>query len=323
MYRACEARRSCRAPPMEFLLAEIGLAQSALMPPANRVGGEATVANVTSAVIFYCLCSGGMLIVNKLTMHHIPLPALATVCQFSTARARRGRSRRLRWSAARPARDGRLRVAEGQALPRVRHVLHDWHVDQHEGAFDRERRDGDRCALVHTVCRLRPGLRVLRPCPAQPALAALAPSHHRRRRLLHSHRPRVPGEWLGRLLLGPHLVGGARRPADVRQVPRDRDQVALALDARPVHEHILGDPGAHRRHPLRRALGVAPQPHRAHAHRVSRARRRAPARPPQPSHHPLPTTKPGSRRTARAPPPALAVGEPRPTTAAVARLRAG
>ena len=56
-----------------------------LMPPANRVGGEATVANVTSAVIFYCLCSGGMLIVNKLTMHHIPLPALATVCQFSTA----------------------------------------------------------------------------------------------------------------------------------------------------------------------------------------------------------------------------------------------
>ena len=55
------------------------------MPPANRVGGEATVANVTSAVIFYCLCSGGMLIVNKLTMHHIPLPALATVCQFSTA----------------------------------------------------------------------------------------------------------------------------------------------------------------------------------------------------------------------------------------------
>ena len=234
-----------------------------------------------------------------------------------------GVSRRLRWSAARPARDGRLRVAEGQTLPRVRHVLHDWHVDQHEGAFDRERRDGDRCALVHTVCRLRPGLRVLRPCPAQPALAALAPSHHRRRRLLHSHRPRVPGEWLGRLLLGPHLVGGARRPADVRQVPRDRDQVALALDARPVHEHIFGDPGAHRRHPLRRALGVAPQPHRAHAHRVSRARRRAPARPPQPSHHPLPTTKPGSRRTARAPPPALAVGEPRPTTAAVARLRSG
>ena len=56
-----------------------------MSPPANRVGGEATVANVTSAVIFYCLCSGGMLIVNKLTMHHIPLPALATVCQFSTA----------------------------------------------------------------------------------------------------------------------------------------------------------------------------------------------------------------------------------------------
>jgi len=37
----------------------------------------------TSAVIFYCLCSGGMLLVNKLTVHHLNLPGLVTTCQFS------------------------------------------------------------------------------------------------------------------------------------------------------------------------------------------------------------------------------------------------
>ncbi|KAL1529961.1 hypothetical protein AB1Y20_000888 [Prymnesium parvum] len=40
---------------------------------------------ITSAVIAYCFCSGGMLIINKLAVHHIPLPALLTVCQFASA----------------------------------------------------------------------------------------------------------------------------------------------------------------------------------------------------------------------------------------------
>ena len=38
---------------------------------------------VTSAIVFYCLCSGGMLLVNKLAVHHLPLPGLVTACQFS------------------------------------------------------------------------------------------------------------------------------------------------------------------------------------------------------------------------------------------------
>jgi len=41
--------------------------------------------HVNAAVIKYCFCSGGKLIVNKLAVHHIPLPALLTVCQFASA----------------------------------------------------------------------------------------------------------------------------------------------------------------------------------------------------------------------------------------------
>jgi hypothetical protein len=52
-----------------------------MAPPKG--GSEASAVEVTSAVIFYCLCSGGMLLVNKLTVHHIPLPGLITTCQFS------------------------------------------------------------------------------------------------------------------------------------------------------------------------------------------------------------------------------------------------
>ena len=33
----------------------------------------------------YCLSSGSMLIVNKLTVLQLPLPALVTVCQFASA----------------------------------------------------------------------------------------------------------------------------------------------------------------------------------------------------------------------------------------------
>ena len=40
---------------------------------------------VTGAIILYCLSSGSMLIVNKLTVLQLPLPALVTVCQFASA----------------------------------------------------------------------------------------------------------------------------------------------------------------------------------------------------------------------------------------------
>ena len=45
----------------------------------------ASQASVTGAVVFYCICSGSMLIVNKLAVVHLPVPALLTVCQFTSA----------------------------------------------------------------------------------------------------------------------------------------------------------------------------------------------------------------------------------------------
>merc|ERR1719198_2885721 len=40
---------------------------------------------ITGAIILYCLSSGSMLIVNKLTVLQLPLPALVTLCQFASA----------------------------------------------------------------------------------------------------------------------------------------------------------------------------------------------------------------------------------------------
>ena len=45
----------------------------------------ASQASVTGAVVFYCICSGSMLIVNKLAVVYLPVPALLTVCQFTSA----------------------------------------------------------------------------------------------------------------------------------------------------------------------------------------------------------------------------------------------
>jgi len=45
---------------------------------------DASSVEVTGAIIFYCLCSGGMLLVNKLTVHHIPLPGIVTATQFAS-----------------------------------------------------------------------------------------------------------------------------------------------------------------------------------------------------------------------------------------------
>lgn len=48
-------------------------------------GEQPSSMQVTAAVLSYCFCSAGMLIVNKLAVHHIPLPALLTVSQFASA----------------------------------------------------------------------------------------------------------------------------------------------------------------------------------------------------------------------------------------------
>lgn len=40
------------------------------------------MSSVTAVVLFYCACSGGMLILNKLAVHHIGAPAFVTICQF-------------------------------------------------------------------------------------------------------------------------------------------------------------------------------------------------------------------------------------------------
>ena len=57
------------------------------MGERDRSSSEASASNasVTAAVVFYCICSGSMLIVNKLAVVHLPLPALLTVCQFASA----------------------------------------------------------------------------------------------------------------------------------------------------------------------------------------------------------------------------------------------
>jgi GDP-mannose transporter len=48
---------------------------------------EASQLEMTTAIIFYCICSAGMLIVNKLAVHHVPMPGFVTSCQFSTCAA--------------------------------------------------------------------------------------------------------------------------------------------------------------------------------------------------------------------------------------------
>lgn len=36
---------------------------------------------------FYCLCSGGMLVINKVAISYINVPAFVTIVQFSTTAA--------------------------------------------------------------------------------------------------------------------------------------------------------------------------------------------------------------------------------------------
>lgn len=78
------ARTISRAVSHEGKLAAQSVTTNSTPMVNNRESG-ATKLEVTTAVIFYCCCSGGMLIINKLAVHHLPLPALITVCQFSTA----------------------------------------------------------------------------------------------------------------------------------------------------------------------------------------------------------------------------------------------
>ena len=42
---------------------------------------------VALIVGFYCLCSGGMLVINKVAMHYISVPAFVTIAQFAATSA--------------------------------------------------------------------------------------------------------------------------------------------------------------------------------------------------------------------------------------------
>ena len=42
---------------------------------------------VLGVVLFYCACSGGMLVINKLAVHHVGAPAFVTLVQFVTTAA--------------------------------------------------------------------------------------------------------------------------------------------------------------------------------------------------------------------------------------------
>ena len=39
--------------------------------------------SVGAVVAFYCACSGGMLVLNKLAVHHVGAPAFVTLAQSS------------------------------------------------------------------------------------------------------------------------------------------------------------------------------------------------------------------------------------------------
>ena len=41
------------------------------------------VSPVLGVVLFYCACSGGMLVINKLAVHHVGAPAFVTLVQFA------------------------------------------------------------------------------------------------------------------------------------------------------------------------------------------------------------------------------------------------
>ena len=64
---------------------------SVLLSPLSAMGvareAPASPLEVTSAIIFYCFCSGGMLLVNKLAVPPLPLPGMVTTSQFFTCAA--------------------------------------------------------------------------------------------------------------------------------------------------------------------------------------------------------------------------------------------
>ena len=43
--------------------------------------------SVAAVIVFYCFCSGGMLIINKLAVHHVAAPAFVTLVQFVASAA--------------------------------------------------------------------------------------------------------------------------------------------------------------------------------------------------------------------------------------------
>ena len=50
--------------------------------------GMGSVDSRTALIVgFYCLCSGGMLVINKVAIHYINVPAFVTIMQFAATSA--------------------------------------------------------------------------------------------------------------------------------------------------------------------------------------------------------------------------------------------
>ena len=72
--------------PPHFFGAPIPCVCVSLSLPMGRAkGAEPASATLVRAIIFYCLCSGSMLLVNKLAVSHLPSPAIVTISQFASA----------------------------------------------------------------------------------------------------------------------------------------------------------------------------------------------------------------------------------------------
>lgn len=75
---------SFKASLTSILLLRLALSERAPDPPHARHDSiRSSCQALAGVVFFYCLCSAGMLLVNKLAIVHLPLPALLTLLQFS------------------------------------------------------------------------------------------------------------------------------------------------------------------------------------------------------------------------------------------------
>eukprot|EP00964_Phaeocystis_antarctica_P042877 scaffold24579_cov60-Phaeocystis_antarctica.AAC.3 len=150
--------------------------------------------------------------------------------------------------AARPAGDRPARLEQDQAFRRVRPRLLHGHLEQHEGAHGRQRRDHHRLPRVLSDRRLLLRLLVLRAGLPVAALARRDADHPGGRAELRPQRSGVPGAGRRCVHLGRGLVRAAGVPAVLRQAPGDGPRSDEHVVLRPLHQRPLVH--AHERHRL-------------------------------------------------------------------------